>query len=206
MRGDPLGPEEDRHVVVVAAHDDALVHEVRRYGVEVAVEADAEGLGDGGGVDVVGVEGDVLDGAQGALLVVLEDQGGDLAGDLVHAVVGEGVAPGGGLDVEVEQVRGTAAGPEALADEADRALDATLLVAPADVAGDGRRTGGRGRSRGSVGLKTVASGVCDSTTVFMLSKMSTVVLPPKKRRPRSMQRRNEPIAWLSVNSMYSMRE
>ena len=51
------------------------------------------------------------------------------------------------------------------------------------------------------GLKTVAVAVCESTTVFMLSKMSAAVVPPKKRRQRSMQRRNEPIAWLSVNSM-----
>jgi hypothetical protein len=55
-------------------------------------------------------------------------------------------------------------------------------------------------------LKTVAVGVCDSTTVFMLSKMSALVVPPKKRSPRSMHRRNVPIAWLSANSMYSIRE
>ena len=43
-------------------------------------------------------------------------------------------------------------------------------------------------------LKRVASGVCGSTTVFMLSKMLAVVMPPKKASARSMQRKNEPMA------------
>jgi hypothetical protein len=53
----------------------------------------------------------------------------------------------------------------------------------------------------NLGLNTVAVAVCESTTVFMLSKMSTAVVPPKKRRHRSMHRKSEPIAWLTVNSM-----
>jgi hypothetical protein len=67
----------------------------------------------------------------------------------VHAPVGEVVAPGRGLRVEIEQVTEAAPGPEAAADEAD-------------------------------GLNTVAVAECESTTVFMLSKMSTAVVPPKK--------------------------
>ena len=51
-------------------------------------------------------------------------------------------------------------------------------------------------------LNTVACGLCESTTVFMLSKMSAVATPPKNASPRSMHRRNVPIAWLSVNSRY----
>src|SRR2546427_4997175 len=51
-------------------------------------------------------------------------------------MIGEVVAPGGGLDIEVEEILKAAAGPEALAQEADRPLDAALFVSPAYVAGE----------------------------------------------------------------------
>jgi len=43
--------------------------------------------------------------------------------------------------------------------------------------------------------------VCESTTVFILSKRLIVVVPPKNDSARSMHRTNEPNAWLTVNSM-----
>jgi len=46
----------------------------------------------------------------------------------VHPVVGEGVPPGDGFCVEVQQIRRAAAWPEALADEADGALDKALSL------------------------------------------------------------------------------
>ena len=53
----------------------------------------------------------------------------------MHASVGEVVAPAGGLGVEVEQVAEASSGPEAPSDEADRPLDAALLVGLSHVAG-----------------------------------------------------------------------
>lgn len=55
---------------------------------------------DGGGVDIVGVERDVGNGAQSSVVVVLEDQGGDLARDLMDAIVGKGAAS---ADAETER-------------------------------------------------------------------------------------------------------
>jgi hypothetical protein len=48
---------------------------------------------DAGGQQVVGVEGALGDGPQQRLLLVLEDQRGDLACGFVLAVIGEAVAP-----------------------------------------------------------------------------------------------------------------
>ena len=82
----------------------------------------------------------VLNGVSGSglrrrRLLVLEDEHGHFPGLLVHAPVGEVVAPRGGLRVEVEQIAEAAPGPEAAANEADWPLDASLLVSPSDVAG-----------------------------------------------------------------------
>jgi hypothetical protein len=56
----------------------------------------------------------------------------------VNASVGEVVAPGEGLAIEVEQVGEAASRPEAIPNEADRALDAAFFVGTSDVAsGDG---------------------------------------------------------------------
>ena len=71
MRNDEPGAEKRGHVVVSTADQDRLVDQEWRDGIEVSVEAYAKGLADGRGVDVVGIERDVLDGAQGPALVVL---------------------------------------------------------------------------------------------------------------------------------------
>jgi hypothetical protein len=60
----------------------------------------------------------------------------------VDAFVGEGVAPGSGLDVEVDEVGRPAAWPEALTHEADGPLDETLFVATGDVAGASSKLSG----------------------------------------------------------------
>ena len=112
-------------------------------------------------------------GLSSASLVVLEDEQRHLAGHLVHAGVGEVVAPGEGLAIEVEQVGEPATGPEAIAHEADRSLDAALLVAAAStlqaIDGEAARAA---RIRGSAVEHAWPRAVCESTTVFMLSKMS----------------------------------
>jgi AAA domain, putative AbiEii toxin, Type IV TA system len=53
----------------------------------------------------------------------------------------------------------------------------------------------------NLGLNTVASAVCERTTVFMLSKMSAAVLPSKNFRQRSIHRKKVPMDWLSVSSI-----
>ena len=142
MVGDLLVGQVQGHGVVAGAHGHLLGGEAPGDRVAVAVERDAEHLGDAGGFDVVGVERGGGHWLEQPLLLVGEDERGDLAGDFVHAAVGEVVAPRGGLGVEVEQVAEATAGPEAGAHEADRSLDASLLVALADVAGaDGEATG-----------------------------------------------------------------
>ena len=60
---------------------------------------------------------------------MLEHEQRHFASDLVHASVGEVIAPGEGLTIEIEQVREPATRPEAIAHEADRALDAAFFVA-----------------------------------------------------------------------------
>jgi hypothetical protein len=51
--------------------------------------------------------------------------------------IGEIVAPGGGLDIEIVEILKAAARPEALTQESDRALDTALFVSSADVASEG---------------------------------------------------------------------
>ena len=65
-----------------------------------------------------------------------EDERWNFAGDLMDAAIGEVVAPSGGLDIEVDEILKAAAGPEALAQETNRPLDAALFASPADVAGE----------------------------------------------------------------------
>jgi hypothetical protein len=70
-------------------------------------------------------------------------------------------------------------GPEAGADEADGAFHVPLLVAAADVAGlHGKAAGGGVAEERRVEPNLVTVAVWESTTVFMLSKMSVSVLPP----------------------------
>jgi hypothetical protein len=53
-------------------------------------------------VDIVGIEGRARDRLEQPPLFVLVDELGDLAGDLVHAPVGEVVTPSSGLHIEVQ--------------------------------------------------------------------------------------------------------
>src|SRR5258708_3111489 len=135
VQRDSLGAEKDRDAVVVGADDDLLTDEPPRDGVFVAVEGDAEHVGDAMALDVVGVERRIRQGCEEPFFLMSEDEGGNFSGVLVNSPVGEVVAPRGGLRVEIEQIAETTAGPEAAADEADRSLDASLFVAPSDVAG-----------------------------------------------------------------------
>ncbi len=135
MHGDLLVFEEDPHGVVVGAHEHLLRHEPPGDRVRIAVERDAEHLRDAGALDVIGVERGGRQWTELALLLVGEDESGDLARHFVNATVGEVVTPRGGLHVEVEQVAESTAGPEAGADESDRTLDPPLLISPANVAG-----------------------------------------------------------------------
>jgi hypothetical protein len=69
---------------------------------------------------------------------VAEDESRHLSGLLVDPPVGEVIAPGGGLGIEVEQVAKAATGPEATPYEADRSLHASFLIASPHVAGHHR--------------------------------------------------------------------
>lgn len=135
MLRDAFGLEEDGDEFVVGAHDDLLRSEPPRNGVAIAIERDAEHLGDAHSLDVVGVERRLGDPLEQSPLFVLEDELRDLASDLVDATVGEVVAPSGGLRVEIEQIAEAAAGPESSPDETDRSLDAALLIGLSHVAG-----------------------------------------------------------------------
>ena len=59
---------------------------------------------------------------------MLEHEGGNFPGDLVNAVIGKRVAPLEGLPIEIEQIGEATAGPEAVADEPDRALYAAFFM------------------------------------------------------------------------------
>src|SRR6202522_790941 len=134
-----LGLEKARAEVVDCTHENLLRREPPRDRIAVTIEGDAKHLGHTHAVDVVGIERGVGDGLEQALLLVLEDELGDFAGDLVHAPVGEVVAPPGGLGVEVEQIAEATPWPESSANEADRSLDAPLLVSFSHIARANRK-------------------------------------------------------------------
>lgn len=96
VEGHLLGPEEDTHRGVIGAHDHALGDKPPGDRVLVAVEGDTEHLGDARALNVVGGERRIRQRIEQALLFVLEDERGHLAGLLVDSPVGEVVAPGGG--------------------------------------------------------------------------------------------------------------
>ncbi len=147
MTGDLFGTEPDGDRVVVAAHGDALADEPPRHRVGVAVERDAKGLRDSGaGIHVVGVERAGGQRPEPGLLLVLEDEGRDLAGLVMDALVAEAVTPFCGLLVELEQAREATARPEPVPDKADGPLDATLAL------GLPRRTRDNGKSSANVGV------------------------------------------------------
>src|ERR1019366_2592512 len=104
-------------------------------GMFVAVEGDAEHLGDAMALDIVGVERRIRKRLEETSFLMLEDEDGHLSGVLMNAPVGEVIAPRGCLGVEIEQIAKASPGPEASSGEADRSLDASLLVALSDVAG-----------------------------------------------------------------------
>src|SRR5208282_4675969 len=133
--GDLFGPEEDTDRVVVGAHDHVLGDEPPRHRIFVSVEDDTKQLRDAGALDLIGIEWSVGQWLEQSFLFVTEDERRHLAGLLVHPSVGKVVAPGGRLGVEVEQVAKAAAGPEATPYEADRSLDASLLVPLPHIAG-----------------------------------------------------------------------
>src|ERR1700678_607383 len=134
MLRDLLGLEKDRDEVVVCTHENLLRREPPGDRIAVTIEGDAKHLGHAHAVDVVGIERGVWDRLEQALLLVLEDELGDFSGDLVHASVGEVVAPPGGLGVEVEQIAEATPWPESAANEADRSLDAPPLVSFSHIA------------------------------------------------------------------------
>src|SRR5579859_1777414 len=82
MLSDLLGLEEDRDEGVVGADEDLLRREPPRNRVTVAVEGDAKHLGHAHAVDVVGIEGGPGKRLEQSLLLVLEDELGNLAGHL----------------------------------------------------------------------------------------------------------------------------
>jgi hypothetical protein len=94
---DLLGTEEDGDRLVVSAHNDGLAHQAPGYRVLIAIEGDAEALGDALALDIVAIEGDVGERREQLPLLVLEDEGRDLAGLFVDSIVGEVVAPLAGL-------------------------------------------------------------------------------------------------------------
>ncbi len=89
-----LGAEEDADGVVVGSHEHALGDEPPGDGVLVAIEVDAEHLRDASALDFVGVEGGVGQRFEPSFLFVAEDERRHLACLLMHAPVGEVVAPG----------------------------------------------------------------------------------------------------------------
>jgi hypothetical protein len=82
VHGDLLGAEEDGDGVGVGADDDALADQLGRQRVEVAVEADAEALGDACALDIVRVERH-----DPPLLVSLADVAGHLESRLTRFAV-----------------------------------------------------------------------------------------------------------------------
>ena len=131
-----LGSQKRGELLVIGADDEGLAHEAPGNRIPIPVEGDAKGLGDALTLDVVGVEGRFGNRLEEAPLLVRKDQGGHFARLVVDAVVGEGIAPLGGLHIEVEQILESATRPEALADKANRSLDATLFIPLARIAGD----------------------------------------------------------------------
>src|SRR5437762_14083984 len=136
MRGDLFLAEEDGDHIVVGADEHGLARQAPRHAIAITIEGDAKCLGHGVGLDVVDVERRVRDRLEAALLFVSEYQRRHLASLVVPAVIGSVVAPLHRLRVEVHQVGESATAPESGAYETDRPLDAPLLVALADVAGD----------------------------------------------------------------------
>ena len=134
MRGDLLVFEENPDAVLVGADEHVLRHEPPGDGVGVAVERDAEHLGDAGALDVIGVERGDRKRSELRLFLVCKDERGDLARHFVDTAVGEVVPPRARLHVEVEQVAEATPRPESGAHEADRSLNPTLLISPAEVA------------------------------------------------------------------------
>src|SRR5262245_27794618 len=136
VRSDLLLAEEHADHVVVGADEHGLAREAPWHAVAIAIEGDAKRLGHRTGLDVVDVERRVGDRFEPALLLVAEHQRRNLAGLLVAPIVGEVVAPPHRLGVEVDEVGEPTAAPEPRAHETDAALDATLLVTLAGIAGD----------------------------------------------------------------------
>src|SRR6478609_7715 len=134
VKRDLLGPEKYTHPFVVGADYDRLRYEAPGHGVDVAVEAHAVSLGDAGRIDIIGVEERAAEWFEQSPLFVLEHERWDLPSDFVHTVVGEVIAPGDGLSIEVEQVHETSTRPEAISNEADRTLDAAFFLRAPNVA------------------------------------------------------------------------
>jgi hypothetical protein len=118
--------------------------------VDVSVEADPVGLRDAGRLEIVGVERREIQWFEQRPLLVLEGERRDFSGDLMHAMIGEFVAPREGLSIEIEQIGKAAAGPEAIAEKTDRSFDAAFFVGALDVAGrHGEAAAGPGNTRES---------------------------------------------------------
>jgi len=147
-----FGPRQDgcgeHPLLVVGAHQHGLPDQPPGDGVDVTVEGNAERLGHGAAIEVVGIEEGLGNWLELLSLLVFEDERGDLAGFLVDAIVGDVVAPCGRLRVEFEEIGEVPPRPRAAAYEADRALDARFLRRPPRCARPRRKAA---RTRGNAG-------------------------------------------------------
>jgi hypothetical protein len=134
---DLLRAIEDADLVVRGHQGQGLADERRRDRVVVAVEAEVGRLATRGRLDAATVEGMLGQGQQPAALL-FEGLGHGLRGVAgAGSGVGPALAPLEKLGIEVGDVAKAARGEEAIAQEADLALDAPLLVASCHGAGTG---------------------------------------------------------------------
>src|SRR4051812_16162782 len=88
-----LVTEEDADRLVVGANEDRLADQACRDRVAIAIETDPEGFGDRSGEQIVGLERHGRERLEQPLLLALEHERGNLAGDLVDAAIAGAVAP-----------------------------------------------------------------------------------------------------------------